>query len=160
MNSKSRNKAIILGIIATLSVSLLTACGAKKVDTNSAAWTQKQQERISRMWLPARSQECQNFITIFQNFNTIINERFASSSQSGVAQSIKDFKSFTSESAIALNQMSTATDSKSIKEYSKKFLAWINGLSKSNEFTKEKAAALLTDGKDLLYNPPYDCKNP
>ena len=112
------------------------------------------------MWLPARSQECQNFITIFQNFNTIINERFASSTQSGVAQSIKDFKSFTSESAIALNQMSTATDSKSIKEYTKKFLTWINGLSKSSEFTKEKAAALLTDGKDLLYNPPYDCKNP
>ena len=157
---RGRIRALVLGITSILALSLLTSCGNNKVDTNSAEWTKKQQERISRMWLPARSTECQNFITIFQNFNTIINERFASSSQSGIAQTVKDFKSFTTETDLILDQMILISESKSIKEYSKKFKSWINGLSNPQDFTKEKASKLLADGKDLLYNPPYDCKNP
>ena len=157
---RGKNKALALGITSILAISLLSGCGNNKIDANSPEWTKKQQERISRMWLPARSTECQNFITIFQNFNTIINERLASSSQTGVAQSVKDFKQFTSDTKLILDQMILISESKSIKEYSKKFKIWIDGLANPNDFTKEKASALLGAGKELLYNPPYDCKNP
>ena len=157
---RGKNKALALGITSILAISLLSGCGNNKIDKNSPEWTKKQQERISRMWLPARSTECQNFITIFQNFNTIINERLASSSQTGVAQSVKDFKQFTSDTKLILDQMILISESKSIKEYSKKFKIWIDGLANPNDFTKEKASALLGAGKELLYNPPYDCKNP
>ena len=158
MNS-SKNKLIALGMVSAL---LLTGCGKSSKDPirNGSAWTQKQQDRISRMWLPARSTECQNFITIFQNFNTVINERFASSSQTGISQSIKDFKSFVSEADVALTAMASKSESKSIREYSKKFQTWIDGLSKSDNFTQEKANTLMATAKELIYNPPYDCKNP
>jgi flagellar hook-associated protein FlgK len=157
MTSGRNVKVIAIGLAALL---LLTGCGSKSPAKNTEAWTKKQQESISRMWLPARSTECQNFITIFQNFNTIINERFASSSQTGVAASVRDFKTFTKDSKLILEQMALISESKSIKEYSKKFTTWINELSNASQFTQEKAATLLTQGKELLYNPPYDCKNP
>jgi hypothetical protein len=157
MTSGRKVKVIAFGLTALL---LLTGCGSKSPAKNSDAWTAKQQQNISKMWLPVRSNECQNFVTIFQNFNSIINERFSSSSQSGVAASVRDFKAFTAESKLILQQMEKTSQSKSIREYSTKFISWIDALSVSQQLSQDKAAALLTGGKDLLYNPPYDCKNP
>lgn len=67
----SARKMKVLGL-AISTVLLATGCGSKSPATNSDAWTSQQQNSISKRWLPARSLECQLFINMFQNFNTVL----------------------------------------------------------------------------------------
>ena len=157
MISASKVKVIGLGMAALL---LLTGCGSKNPGTTSDAWTAKQQESISKRWLPARSMECQLFINMFQNFNTVIAERSTATTNAQASQSIADFKSFTNEATLALNQELKVTKSKSVKEYAQRFLKFVQGLADSKNFDQSKAQNLLIEAKWLIYNPPYDCVNP
>ena len=157
MISASKMKVIGLGMASLL---LLTGCGSKNPGTNSDAWTAKQQKSISDRWLPARSMECQLFVNMFQNFNTVIAERSTATTSAQATQSIKDFKSFTNEASLALVQEISITKSKNIKEYAQRFQKFVQGLADSKNFDQSKAHSLLIEAKWLVYNPPYDCVNP
>lgn len=157
MISARKMKALGLAISTVL---LATGCGSKSPATNSDAWTAQQQNSISKRWLPARSLECQLFINMFQNFNTVIAERSTAGTNAQAAAAIKDFQSFTNEATLALNQEIKVTKVKNIKEYSQRFLKFVTALADSKNFDQSKAQNLLIEAKWLIYNPPYDCSNP
>ena len=159
MISTSKNKAIAFGAVLSLTAIVLSGCGSNPTK-NSEAWTAKQQKSISNKWLPARSQECQLFINMFQNFNTVISERMSATTNEQASQAIKDFQSFTNEATLALNQEIKLTHSDNIKTYAQRYLKFIGGFSDAKNFDQKKASALLLEAKWLVYNPPTDCVNP
>ena len=157
MITARKAKVFGLGLTALL---VLTGCGSSNPSTNSDAWTAKQQNNISKKWLPARSLECQLFVNIFQNFNTVIAERSTATSNVQKSIAIRDFQSFTNEATLALNQELKVTKSKNIKDYTTRFLKFVTGLADSKNFNQGTAQSLLIEAKWLIYNPPYDCANP
>ena len=159
MISKRNGKLAILLAILSTSALILTACG-KNPANSKEAWTAKEQKNISNKWLPARSAECQLFINMFQNFNTVISERMASTNNTQAAQAIKDFQAFTTEANLALTEELKVTKSSNIKTYVTRFQKFITGLTDTKGFTQQKASDLLTEAKWLVYNPPEDCVNP
>ena len=155
----SGRKVKIVGLtLATLL--LLTGCGGKNPAKNSDTWTAKEQNNISKKWLPARSQECQLFINIFQNFNTVIAERSTATSNVQKSMAIRDFQGFTSQATLALNQEIKITKSNNVKEYAQRYLKFVTNLADTKNFDQNKSKNLLMEAKWLLYNPPYDCSNP
>ena len=157
MNSRRKVKIVGLALATLL---LLTGCGGKNPAKNSNAWTAKEQNNISKKWLPARSQECQLFINIFQNFNTVIAEK--STATSNVQKNIadRDFQGFTSQATLALTQEIKITKSNNIKDYAQRYLKFVTNLADTKNFDQKKSESLLMEAKWLLYNPPYDCSNP
>ena len=111
MNSGRKVKIVGLALATLL---LLTGCGGKNPAKNSDAWTAKEQNNISKKWLPARSQECQLFINIFQNFNTVIAERSTATSNVQKSMAIRDFQGFTNQATLALTQEIKITKSNNI----------------------------------------------
>ena len=159
MTSAKKSKVIALGAIFTALVVGLSGCGSNPAK-NSDAWTAKQQKSISNKWLPVRSQECQLFIDMFQNFNTVISERSTATTNEQAAKAIRDFQSFTSEATLALNQEIKFTKSEGNKAYAQRFLKFVTGFTDAKNFNQKKASDLLLEAKWLIYNPPTDCINP
>ena len=158
MISSNKNKVIALGL--ALSLTFLTACGTKQPDKKSAAWNKKEQDRISRMWLPPRSDVCQNFVTIFTTFNLLISQRMGSKTKAEAENTVKQYTSFIAEADMVLTAVIAQSKEKDLKDYAIRFKKFILGLADSKNFSKEKASALMTEAKELIYNPPVDCKNP
>mgnify|MGYP003347484811 CR=1 FL=1 len=124
MISKRNGKLAILLAMLSTSTLILTACG-KNPATSKEAWTAKEQKNISNKWLPARSAECQLFINMFQNFNTVIAEK--STATSNVQKNIadRDFQGFTSQATLALTQEIKITKSNNIKDYAQRYLKFV-----------------------------------
>ena len=159
MISANKTKYFAMGTAMLLFAVTLTSCGSNPAK-NSDAWTAKQQKSISNKWLPVRSQECQLFVNMFQNFNTVISERSTATTNAQAEQAIKDFQSFTSDATLALNQEIKVTKSESNKVYAERFLKFVTGFTDSKNFNQKKASDLLLEAKWLIYNPPTDCVNP
>ena len=138
----SGRKVKIVGLtLATLL--LLTGCGGKNPAKNSDTWTAKEQNNISKKWLPARSQECQLFINIFQNFNTVIAEQSTATSNVQKSMAIRDFQGFTSQATLALTQEIKITKSNNIKDYAQRYLKFVTNLADTKHFDQDRKSTRL-----------------